>query len=35
MKHTMVYFTDLKLNAHMVEDALQTRLQCYPLGVRL
>jgi hypothetical protein len=35
MKHTMVYFTELKLNAHMVEDALQTRLQCYPLGVRL
>jgi hypothetical protein len=35
MKYTMVYFTELKLNAHMVEDALQIRLQCYPLGVRL
>jgi hypothetical protein len=35
MKYTMVYCTELKLNAHMVEDALQTRLQCYPMGVRL
>jgi hypothetical protein len=31
----MVYFSELKLNAHLVEDALQTRMQCYPLGVRL
>jgi hypothetical protein len=34
-KFVQVYCTDLKLNAHMIEDAMQTRLQCYPLGVRL
>ena len=35
MKYVQVYFSELKLNAHFVEDALQTRLQCYDLGVRL
>jgi hypothetical protein len=35
MKYVMVYFTELKLNAHFVEDARQSRLMCYPLGVRL
>ena len=35
MKYVQVYFTELKLNDHLVEDALQSRLQCYPLGVRL
>jgi hypothetical protein len=35
MKYVQVHFTELKLNAHLVEDALQTRLQCYDLGVRL
>ena len=35
MKYVQVYCTDLKFNAHSVEDALQTRLQCYDLGVRL
>jgi hypothetical protein len=35
MKYMMVFFTELKLNAHLVEDALQTRLQTYNLGVRL
>jgi hypothetical protein len=35
MKHTMVYFTELKINAHMIEDAMQTRMQAYRLGVRL
>jgi hypothetical protein len=34
-KFVQVYCTDLKLNAHMIEDAMQTRLQSYPLGVRL
>jgi hypothetical protein len=34
-KFVQVYCTKLKLNAHMVEDALQTRLHDYPLGVRL
>jgi hypothetical protein len=35
MKHLQVYFSELKLNCHFVENALQKRLQCYPLGVRL
>jgi hypothetical protein len=35
MKCVQVNFSELKLNAHLVEDALQTRMQCYPLGVRL
>jgi hypothetical protein len=30
MQYVMVYFTELKLNAHLVEEALQTRLQDYP-----
>jgi hypothetical protein len=30
MKYVMVYFSELKLNCHFVEDALQSRLQCYP-----
>jgi hypothetical protein len=28
MKYVQVHFSDLKLNAHLVEDALQTKLQC-------
>jgi hypothetical protein len=35
MQCVVVYFTELKLNAHLVEDALHSRLMCYPLGVRL
>jgi hypothetical protein len=35
MRHMQVYFSELKINAHFVEDALQNRLQCYPLSVRL
>jgi hypothetical protein len=35
MKNVRVYFSELKPNCHLVEDALQTRLQDYPLGVRL
>jgi hypothetical protein len=30
MKYVQVYFSELKLNAHLVEEALQTRMQCYP-----
>jgi hypothetical protein len=35
MKCVQVYFSKLKLNADLVEDALQSRLMCYHLGVRL
>jgi hypothetical protein len=35
IKCVQVYFSNLCLNAYAVEDALQNRLQCYPLGVRL
>jgi hypothetical protein len=34
-KFVQVYYSELKLNAHFVEDALQSRLMCYFLGVRL
>jgi hypothetical protein len=34
-KFVQVHCTKLKLNAHMVEDAMQTRMQKYPLGIRL
>jgi hypothetical protein len=30
MKYVQVHFSDLKLNAHLVEDALQNRLLYYP-----
>jgi hypothetical protein len=34
-KFVQVYCTKLKLNAHMIENAMQTRMQKYPLGIRL